>query len=85
MRSVSVQAEELKQIVCDLFLGGDTSFPIEPETDLLEAGVCDSLGLAQLAQELEQRVAGLRILDPDITPENLGSIQRVQDYLGSRA
>lgn len=47
--------------------------------------MCDSLGLAQLAQELEGRVDGLRILDPDITPENLGSIERIQRFLQSSA
>jgi acyl carrier protein len=42
---------DIKEITCALFLGGDTDYPIEADTDLLEEGICDSLGLAQLVRQ----------------------------------
>ncbi len=79
-----MQAEDVKEIICTLFLGGDLKFPIETNSDLLEEGICDSLGLAQIASELEARLAGLRILDPDITPDNLGSIERILNFVATQ-
>jgi acyl carrier protein len=79
-----MQEAEIKEIICTLFLGGDMDYPIEADTDLLEEGICDSLGLTQLVSELETRVPGLKVLDPDITAENFGSIGRVIAFLASR-
>jgi len=79
-----MQEAEIKKIICTLFLGGDMDYPIEADTDLLEEGICDSLGLTQLVSELETRVPGLKVLDPDITAENFGSIARVITFLASR-
>lgn len=74
--------DEVKNAICTLFLDGDLDFPIDEDTDLLEEGICDSLGLAQLASQLEGMQAGLRILDPDITAENLGSIRKILAFVG---
>jgi acyl carrier protein len=75
---------EVKNLICALFLGGDTDYPIEGDTDLLEDGICDSLGLVQLVSELESHTPGLKVLDPDITRENFGSIVRILGYLATR-
>ena len=63
----------VRAVIVELFLGGDASFPLDGETQLIEAGICDSMGLVQLAAALEQRFPGLRIDDQDITHENMGS------------
>lgn len=76
---------EVKELICQLFLGGDTGFPIEPETDLLAEGICDSLSLVRLAAELEGRVPGLRIADQDITRENMSSIAAIVSFLRRKA
>lgn len=75
---------ELKTLVCDLFLGGDGSFPIAGDTDLLAEGICDSLGLVQLAGELEARVGGLRILDQEVTRESLGSLEAIAAFVAAK-
>lgn len=72
---------ELREIICDKFLGGDTSFPVDADTRLLEEGICDSLGLVQIVAELEARVPALRIPDQDVTRENFGSIAAILDYV----
>ena len=72
---------DVKEIICALFLGGDTDYPFDADTDLLEEGICDSLGLVQLVSELQGRQPNLHVLDPDITPENFGSIARILGFL----
>jgi acyl carrier protein len=73
--------QELRELICRRFLAGDMDFPIEPETRLLEEGICDSLGMVQIVSEIEKRWAQLRIPDQDITRENFGSIAAILRYL----
>lgn len=76
--------DKLIEIIRARFLRGNSSFPIAANTKLLDAGICDSLGLVQLAVEVETQSTGLRIPDQDITRENFGSIQSILNYLDSR-
>ena len=71
----------ISALVRELFLRGHQEFPLPPEADLLQFGICDSLGFVQLAAELERLVPGLRVHDADVTPENLGSVARIVAYL----
>ena len=75
---------EVREIICDRFLGGDTEFPIAADTRLLEEGICDSLGLVQLASEIESRHPSLRVPDQEITRENFGSIAAILGYLARK-
>lgn len=72
---------ELREIIRDKFLGGDSEFPVDADTRLLEEGICDSLGLVQIVSELEARVPALRIPDQDVTRENFGSIAAILEYV----
>ncbi|HVF44240.1 MAG TPA: acyl carrier protein [Pyrinomonadaceae bacterium] len=76
--------KELREIICDKFLGGDRDFPLGADTRLLEEGICDSLGLVQIVSELEGRIPSLRIPDQDVTRENFGSIAAILDYVSRR-
>lgn len=69
--------DELKQIICVRFLNGDLTFPIDAETRLLDEGICDSLGLVQLASEIEKRCPAVRIQDQDITRDNFGTMAAI--------
>ena len=73
--------QELRELICHQFLQGDTDFPIERDADLLEEGICDSLGLVKLAAALEKRVAGLKVHDQEVNRENLGSIANLEAFL----
>lgn len=79
-----MDAARITALVRDLFLKGHQEFPLLPGADLLQLGVCDSFGLVQLAAELERQVPGLRVHDADVTPENLGSVERIVAYLRHR-
>jgi acyl carrier protein len=72
---------QVRAVIVELFLGGDAAFPLGPETQLIEAGICDSMGLVQLAAALEQRFPGLRVDDQDVTHENLGSPLAIARFL----
>ena len=78
--SGSVQ-ERVRDVVVELFLDGDASFPITPGMNLIENGICDSMGLVNLAAELEQRFPGLRIHDQDVTHEQMGSVAAIAAFI----
>ena len=72
---------ELKSLVCRLFLEGDTDFPITSDTLLLEEGICDSMGVVELAAALQKDIPGLTIHDQEITREHFGSIGLIRSFL----
>lgn len=73
--------DRIRTLVIDTFLGGDRSYPLEEDTNMITAGICDSLGLVQLAANLESQFFGLRIQDQDVTHENMGSIRAIASFI----
>jgi acyl carrier protein len=71
----------VREVVIELFLDGDHSYPLEPDTSLIESGITDSMGLVQLAAALEARFAGVRIQDQDVNRDNLGCIAAIAGFL----
>jgi acyl carrier protein len=53
------------------------------DDDLLERAVIDSTGVLEVVHFLEETY-GIRLDDSEILPENLGSIQRIADFVGRR-
>lgn len=76
--------KDIRELICNKFLGGDSGFPIAGDTRLLEEGICDSLGLVQIVSELEVRLPGLRISDQEITRDNFGSIDAILTYIARK-
>lgn len=75
--------DDLRMLIRDQFLGGDTSVQIPSDLDFVAAGICDSFALLELSMAIESRLPGVTIPDSDVTPENLGSIERIKNYLAS--
>ena len=75
---------DLKKLICDRFLDSDYEFPLEPDTQLVEEGICDSLGLVRLAAEVEKRCDGVKIADQEITREQFGSIAAILALLDKK-
>ena len=73
--------QKLKKIVCKKFLDGDMDFPLGLDTNLLEEGICDSLGLVQLAKKIEEHVPGIKIRDQEIIRENFGSMRAILKFI----
>jgi acyl carrier protein len=76
--------QELKALICKKFLDGDTDYPIGLDTNLVEEGICDSLGLVQLAGKLQDKVAGLQIRDQEITRDNFGTMGRILAFVAKK-
>ncbi len=57
---------------------------ISPEESLFESGVLDSFALPDLVSALEQEFS-IQIPDSDLNPRKFDSIQRIEEYLDSRA
>ncbi|TWG87997.1 acyl carrier protein [Luteimonas sp. J16] len=58
---------------------GDGTEPA-PDTDLLDAGIIDSIGVLTLVTWLEETF-GFTVDDEDVVPENLGSIAGISAYV----
>lgn len=57
---------------------------IGPEESLFESGVLDSFALPGLVSALEQEFS-IQIPDSDLNPRKFDSLQRIEEYLDSRA
>lgn len=55
----------------------------DPETDLFESGILDSLRMISLIDVLEHRFQ-IKIRDEDILPENFSTLSGMADYITSR-
>jgi acyl carrier protein len=57
---------------------------LDDDEDLIDSGVVDSLGIFQLVAFLEERF-GVAIADSEITPDNFGTIARIERLVAARA
>ncbi len=57
---------------------------IAPEESLFESGILDSFALPDLVSALEQEFS-IQIPDSDLNPRKFDSIERIEEYLESRA
>lgn len=67
----------------DNFVLFDRSRPLGDQDSLLEAGVIDSTGVLELITFIEDTF-GLELVDEDLVPANLDSIQRITDFIAGR-
>jgi len=56
---------------------------LDDDEDLIDSGVVDSLGIFQLVAFLEERF-GVAIADSEITPDNFGTIARIERLVAAR-
>jgi len=71
--------QQLHGFVAEQFLGGDAA-ELTPETPLLEWGIIDSLGIAQLVAFISERL-GVNIPAAELTPGNLASLRALADLV----
>ncbi len=55
---------------------------ISGDTDLIETGILDSMGIIELVSYLEKEFS-LSFPDDDITVDNFGSIDKIVSYLAT--
>ena len=68
----------LDYIKKELLRGRNANLTVD--TDLLGAGIVDSLGILQIVAFVDERL-GKQIPDEDVTYENFHSVQVLSDYL----
>ena len=76
--------DKLLNILRDLFMGGDDQASIDSDDDLVEAGICDSLGLVRLAATLESEFPGIRIHDQEINRQTIGSLNLLIEFITTK-
>lgn len=54
--------------------------PLTPDTNLLESGIIDSLGILDLVSYLEQAF-GIVVADDELVPEHFQSIGRLVEFI----
>lgn len=54
-----------------------------PDEDLLKKGLVDSHGVMELVGFIEERY-GITVRDEDLTPENFGTLVRIEEYVNGR-
>lgn len=76
--------DEIAELMTQTFANELGDIPLSNDLELLESGIIDSLALTRLVARLEEAIPGLKIPDSDVTPDALGSVDRVSAYLSRR-
>ena len=71
--------ERIKFFIIENFLFGDEE-NLEDQTSFLDAGILDSTGILELVDFLDDEF-NITILDAEILPENLDSINNIINFL----
>ena len=77
----------MKQALCEYIsmtlLDGDPDLSVQPEDNLLEAGMLDSLQLMRLVHHVETET-GIKIPPADLVLENFETVNAIVKYLDNR-
>ena len=72
--------EELDKFVLVEFSGDFSKKSLEPDEDLLEQGIIDSLGIMKLILFIEETFS-LKVLDEEIVPENFQCLNSMVKFV----
>jgi acyl carrier protein len=76
--------QELRRFVTENFLFGASNNSFTDTDSFLERGIIDSTGVLELISFLEERYR-IKVLDRELVPENLDSIDNLARFIESRA
>ena len=74
---------EIRAFIIDNFLFGDGGEKLSDQESLVEAGMIDSMGVAELVAFIETQY-GISVGDEELVPDNLDSIARVAAFVGRK-
>ena len=77
MSSVEV---DIRNIIIENFLYGDTESNLPSDGSLLDLGIIDSTGVLELVHFIEKQY-GIEIEDNELIPANLDSINRLVEFI----
>ncbi|MER8991665.1 acyl carrier protein [Mesorhizobium sp. M0500] len=76
--------DKVKTFIVDNFLFGDTSYELADSVSLIENGIIDSTAVLELVAFIEDDF-GIAMVDADIVPANLDSIDRISAFIKAKA
>jgi acyl carrier protein len=72
--------DQVRAYIVDSFLMRKRADGLRDDTSFLAQGILDSTGVVELVAFLEERF-GIRVLDEEIIPENLDSLQALERFV----
>ncbi|MER8662213.1 acyl carrier protein [Mesorhizobium sp. M1148] len=74
----------VRSFIVDNFLFGDTSYKLSDSASLIENDIIDSTAVLELVAFIEDNF-GIAMVDADIVPANLDSLDRISSFIEARA
>ena len=74
---------EVRRLIAAELLGEGSVLPVDDDTDLIEAGLCDSLSLVRQAAAFEERYPDLGITALPVDIDSFGSVARIYASLSA--
>ena len=71
---------EIREFIVDNFLFGEGGDKFTDQDSLVEAGLIDSMGVAELVSFIETSY-GISVGDDELVPDNLDSVERVAAFV----
>ena len=77
-----IKAQVRKYILDNFLMGGDPQ-KVTDDVSFIEKGIIDSTGVLELVSFI-QEAYNIRVEDAEMIPENLDSLQKIENYVRSK-
>lgn len=74
---------EIRAFVVENFLFGQDDEAMNAQSSLVESGIIDSMGVAEIVAHIESRY-GVTVGDDELVPDNLDSIARIAAFVARK-
>jgi acyl carrier protein len=74
---------QIREFIVFSFVRGERPESIDPELNLIEAGILDSLTIIEVADYLES-LSGAPVHSHEVNPDNMGSISAMAAFVAAR-
>lgn len=74
---------EIRAFVVENFLFGQDDEAMTVQSSLVESGIIDSMGVAEIVAHIESRY-GVTVGDDELVPDNLDSIARIAAFVARK-
>ena len=74
---------EIRAFVVENFLFGQEDETMTAKSSLVESGIIDSMGVAEIVAHIENRY-GVKVADDELVPDNLDSIERIAAFVARK-
>ena len=74
---------EIRAFVVENFLFGQDDETLTAQSSLVESGIIDSMGVAEIVAHIESRY-GVTVGDDELVPDNLDSISRIASFVARK-